>query len=639
MAVFLLMYYLHHAKQRAGVGPDGSQSDKRTIVFVALFAVLSVLAALLPIIFVPLSGVVILVLLFVSARSLLSAKIDPVLKAPALGWQFTYFLLALSLTTGAALLPVYGLARHKIFFATHRYATIALFAAFLISLLFQMRIKRERIPHRHLQKIGQMLIAIVIVGGVFLLLIVVDRNHKNPAMTYSMSTIPLEQRPPEDRFPAPFPGDIARMLMATRSCAANPGCHQAELADFEISNHYLSVRTPHFIKNIDLLAEEIGKDNQLLCAGCHYPYMMFSGEKNLRHKLNQDGFSCAYCHQISSVRLHPTNKRISYITVEPQTAHLSSFYNPGAPDTERIGRWDETLIKLNPNGHGRVFKRPLYSRDIYCQSCHGLQIVSPASVGLERNTCIRCHMQPRYYLGWEGTKKNHFFPGANATVAYELGYDKSVKMIQAWMRGDIAMDIPSVKFWTLRKKPADRSDVAFWLFLNIVPLNKPKAGEVFHLNMITSNVGIDHQFPAAPLDLVEGWLQVKVVDAEGRIVYELGKLNEEHRLADDYPLQLMLGGYMLDSRDHLLVRNRVWDIKQKVVRRNIKPGETQRDKIEFAIPADAASPLTITAQWNYRTHNQAFVEWGFLEDGWSKKRPRTAPVVTVGSIKKEIELF
>ena len=620
----LLWHYARHAKERSGV-------KLNTFGFLAFSVAGGVLAAFWPQPFLLVATVACIAVFVISARRLAGGETRA--RVVAVGWQSVYVLLILCLFTGAALLPMQGMARAPWLFAFHRYISYATVVVFIVCLIWPM-LRRGGDGFYLRRALPAMVSTLVGITALFLL-IRAEKQNIGPVYTASLSTIPIQNRAPEDLFPPPPGREIADLVQMSESCATNPGCHQQEMVDFKFSNHNLSGGTPYFQKNLAMLAEEAGPENVKLCAGCHYPYMMLSGDLDYKRYTKINNFSCVYCHQIGTVRKHATDRRISYLTVEPNVAHLKMFHNKNG--NPRISRWNELLVKMNPAAHGRVFTRPLYFQDEYCQACHALQIQTPKFTGLQRNTCIRCHMQPRSYLGYEGKKMNHFFPGATPSIAYSLGHDKIVKLIQAWVRGDISSSSPDVNFWKLRRHGAERSERAFWLFMNVEPMTRPRAGSDLEFDIITTNTGIDHQFPSAPLDLVEAWLQVTVRDARGEILYSIGKLDDTYRLPEDYPQEHRLGGYMLDSSDHLLIQNRVWDIKKKVVLRNIMPYESAKDRIRFSVPEDARGPLRVQAQWNYRAQNQDFADWAY-EDVDLGGRPKRIPHTVVGYIDTKIPL-
>lgn len=110
---------------------------------------------------------------------------------------------------------------------------------------------------------------------------------------------------------------------------------------------------------------------------------------------------------------------------------------------------------------------------------------------------------------------------------------------------------------------------AFWLVMTFDAPSPPTAGEDCFLKVITSNVGIGHNFPSAPLDLIEAWLNVRVTSEKGRRIYESGRLDQSGRLESGAH---KLGGFMLDKDGNKIERNRVWVTAKKVTERAIPPG-------------------------------------------------------------------
>ena len=50
-------------------------------------------------------------------------------------------------------------------------------------------------------------------------------------------------------------------------------------------------------------------------------------------------------------------------------------------------------------------------------------------------------------------------------------------------------------------------------------------GEEAKLNIVVANTGVGHDFPGGTIDINEAWLALRVVDAEGQLVYSSGDVN------------------------------------------------------------------------------------------------------------------
>ena len=475
---------------------------------------------------------------------------------------------------------------------------------------------------------GPALAAGAVTLGLLGVVALIDRVHRDPAFEVHLSTIPIEDRTPEEQTmffadPAFPPAGID----LTVSCTDGPGCHGQLKRGFLESNHNISMMTPHFQKNMVLLTEEIGEENTLICAGCHFPGALFDRALSYRDFRDRNNLSCSFCHIIGDVTINPRDNRRSTFTVAPPVRHLKLFLEDGEERT--LDRWTAAQIKLSPLTHGRAFTKPFYKEDVYCVACHHHQILLNPAEGLARPKCIDCHMQPQEQIGLEGPLRNHFMPGANLTVPFFAGRRDAVGIIRDWIEGRFLLAVPGWEnLYTLRQGLDDEPDRATWLAMVFESVTPAVPGEVFTLRILTTNAGMEHAFPAAPLDLIEAWLEIRVADDGGRTIFRSGALGEDGRIDPDAH---KIGGYMIGMDDLMVKKNRVWQIKKKIVERVIPQGHHIEDRFSFALPADLTGTLTVEGGWNYRKLNQEFMEWAY-------GRGTHAPVVRVGAFEGRIDV-
>ncbi len=450
-------------------------------------------------------------------------------------------------------------------------------------------------------------------------------EKSSSAFSYAtkLSTVPYQKRE-EGKFPA-YDKKGAALLNITESCGGDVRCHKTIVHDFKNSAHNVSYRAPYFQKNLQLLEREEGKKNTLICAGCHASNALFSMNTNYSHYKNNNASSCAFCHSISEISI--VDKRTSSYTISLHKNHLSMFIPIEQKGLKKLLNF--YFIKLNPDAHKKVFSRTLYKKDAFCLVCHHLNIVPPDNQDFVRATCVDCHMQPENVHGFPGSKKNHYFPGTNTAIPFVLRKTRNLLMMQKWIRGDIRMQLKTGNpAWELRANQKQVFKKSLWLVMTLETLKKPVAGEKLPVRIFTSNVGMEHDFPAAPLDLIDVWLEVKATDEKGKLIFHSGALNKNFYME---PRAHRLGGIMLDKNGKPITKNRVWAIDKKIVQRVIKPGETIHDDYEIFVPENARL-LHISAQWNYRKLNQDFIRWAF-ED-----KSVTMPVTKVGILQTRIKI-
>lgn len=437
--------------------------------------------------------------------------------------------------------------------------------------------------------------------------------------TFHLSTVPLEQREPHevDEIPADFA--YAPLMASVETCGRSAGCHREIVEDHKRSSHNRSIQTSYFQKNLVFMAEEIGEHNTYICAGCHFPNAYFLAGTDYRDFARRDAYSCLYCHTVDEV-VFTEDKGRTILKLKPNVQHLKMFAAADATESG-IKPLDEAMIRLNPRGHARVFRKDLYSEEEFCQVCHQLQIKPSVNKGFMKAKCTACHMQPRQWIGKEGMVRNHFFPGTNLAGPVDLGDQDAIRTNTMYSRGEFDLKLTGWGgIWSVIPKE-ERTIKDIWLLVSIEPLTEVVPGKPFQYRVVTTNTSLDHAFPAAPLDLIEVWLETTVKDAAGTVIFESGVLRPDNTIP---PETHKLGGYMIGMDNHLVTKNRVWQIKKKVIEREIRVNEQVQDTYSFVIPENIApGPLEIYASWNYRKLNQEFVNWAY------EPRPMTIPVLRV----------
>lgn len=429
------------------------------------------------------------------------------------------------------------------------------------------------------------------------LAIVADRVGRPEEYRFHLS--PLIADYPGTQYPTASKR-VVEALSATDGCGATGGCHADLLHDHARSAHDRSTHTAYFQKSVALLEHEEGLEATRICGGCHYPVGLLEGA-HYNEFTQGHAYSCAFCHSISETWYDASPR--SGLVLAPNVDHLELFQADGDGDVSAEAR---SLIRANPRGHARVFSRPLYKTDDYCMTCHHLMIKQPmTSDAFVRPSCRDCHMQARRFVGRTGEKRNHLFLGSNTSLPFALGDSEMVDLIQHWLKGNLILRGLDA-FWELRESARQEPTRAFWLIMSFDPQEAPVAGKSFVVKLLTSNVGIGHEFPSAPLDLVEAWPSLTAEDGRGRVFFRSGDLDRGGHLADDGH---RLGGYMLDAEGRKIDRNRVWVTAKKVVERVIPPGQTIEDVYTVPIPDTVSGEIELKATWNHRKLNQEFVDW------------------------------
>jgi hypothetical protein len=453
-----------------------------------------------------------------------------------------------------------------------------------------------------------------------------ELERKNPSFTLHLSTIPIEERALEER--QTYYSDASFNPVGiglVKSCTTGEGCHKSLEKGFLISNHNISMTTPHFQKNMALLVSEIGEKNALICAGCHFPSGLFDRTKNYSYFRTHNNFSCSFCHMIDKVRI--VDSRRSQITITPPLRHLKLFMSG---DRESIPKpFQATMIKLSPLAHARAFSKPLHRQNEFCVSCHHHQIGLYPKESMVRPRCADCHMQPQDQIGMPGRLRNHFMPGSNLAVPYLAGKSEAVSIIQKWVKGEFGINLGGWEnVWRLKSEKAQTQPMTIWIYMNIDFMEEPVSGKDFDFKVIATNIGMEHPFPAGPLDLVEAWLEVRVEDDAGTLLLYNGGIDPVGAIDAEAK---RLGGYMIGKDNHIVTKNRVWQIQKKVVQRIIMPNRQAIDSFRVNIPESTVGTIKISASWNYRKIPLDFAEWVYGNGV-------NIPYLRVGSVVADIRI-
>lgn len=469
---------------------------------------------------------------------------------------------------------------------------------------------------------GLLLVAVAVAGIIY--------PPAREAFELHLSTVVLEKRSDVEKNFNPEVPVNKEGYDIVESCGEGSSCHREVVSQHKLSPHNRTLWPSYFRKNLDEMSEEVGEHNTVICGGCHYPSGVIDKEKRYTHFTDGNNcFSCTYCHLIGDVKIGP-EKGKSIVKVNWHENHMGMFLASNGGKLNLVSKLDRTLISLDRTGHGRVFSKPLYKQDVYCMSCHmRFNQMNPHSSGMLKPTCIKCHMQPGEMIGMGKSKNNHFFPGASAHLPLFLGDEKSYQRVKDYAEGKLGVNLGKGwhSLWSVRKNDDDKIPGKIPWLLMFFNFGEPAvAGEKFDFRVRTYNSTLGHPFPVASIDVLEAWLEVEVIDERGRVIFSSGGLDENK---DVLPGAHRLGGYMIGEDNMIITRNRVWQIKQKVVEREIAPGKKVVDEFSFVLPEDVSGNLTFRARWSYRKFNQDIMRWAY--DG-----KITAPVLTIGKIENTL---
>jgi len=460
-----------------------------------------------------------------------------------------------------------------------------------------------------------------------------------------------------------------RSLAGSETCGSS-GCHEQILAEWKPSAHRYSAMDPAFQKIQSVMAEQNGPESTRYCGGCHDPISLFSGTKNVfvedltGLQGYQEGISCLVCHAIRETDIQGN----ANYTVSQPDEYLWQWADGGSRKLLR-----DFLIRTYPDEHNRLSKRA-YKAPEYCAACHKQFIDQEVNrvgwVQLQNQydnwansrwnhkgdpsktiECRECHMPlvdshdpaagdtgDYNRSADDGKHRSHRFIAANSMIPPILkleGWEQQVELTREWLQGDL--EIPEI-----RDKWASGPVVGLALDVpeSVVP------GEKIPIRVILTSNKVGHDFPTGPLDIIQSWVELHVVDENGRTVYSSGTRDEKHFIE---PGSFLFKAEPVDQYGNLIDRHNLWEMVGVRYRRALFPGYS--DTVEYSVdcpsslvpageaPATrgddarsvrevdlpaAASPgtLEIVAVLHYRKVDQFLLNYLFGEDSGL-----TAPVI------------
>jgi hypothetical protein len=458
----------------------------------------------------------------------------------------------------------------------------------------------------------------------------------------------------------------ARTLSGSRSCGTDR-CHSQIVNEWLPSAHRYAAMDPLFQGIQHTMATQNGPESTRYCGGCHDPISLFSGTKNIFVKdltgLDgyQEGVSCLSCH---SIRDTDIKGNASYTMSRP-AEYLWQWQTSG---TSRLAR--DFLIRTYPDQHNQLSKR-LFKAPQYCAACHKQFIDAEVNrvgwvqlqnqydnwanshwnhKGDPRKTveCRECHMPlvdsndpasgdtvDYNRSAQDGRHRSHRFVAANQLVPalQKLeGWQEQVRLTEEWLQGK--RRIPEIE-----DKWATGPIVRVALALG----STTRAGVVPIRVVLTSNK-VGHDYPTGPLDMIQSWVEIHVIDAKGREVFSSGTRDQRNFLA---PGTFLFKAEPVDQHGNLIDRHNLWEMVGVRFRRALFPAysdtveyqvvcsgvvgqdgasssDDRQTHVEIPKPAQAGS-YDVTATLQYRKVDQFLVNYLMGKDAGI-----TAPVVEIG---------
>lgn len=133
------------------------------------------------------------------------------------------------------------------------------------------------------------------------------------------------------------------------------------------------------------------------------------------------------------------------------------------------------------------------------------------------------------------------------------------------------------------------------------------------LNVTIANTGAGHNLPTGALDQRHMWLEVKVTDSTGKVIYHSGEFNDKTGQID--PNAVIYIKVLKDKNGEVINEHILFNAESYTFTRDPIPANAS-DTIpySFAVPKDAQGPLTVETTLWYRLALQEFVTYSLNLD-------------------------
>lgn len=240
----------------------------------------------------------------------------------------------------------------------------------------------------------------------------------------------------------------------------------------------------------------------------------------------------------------------------------------------------------------------------------------------------------------DGKHRSHRFLATNQMMPELLdlpGAETHLELTEQWLQGEI--EVPEI--------------AGKWASGPVVPLElvlpeTAAPGEPVEVTVMFANNKAGHLFPTGPLDIIQAWIEVVVTDADGRVVYSSGTLDDEHFVE---PGAFAFKGEPVDQYGNLIDQHNLWEMVGSRYSRTLFPGFSDRTTYSFTVPESLSASagessvrtvalqsggprneLHVRARLRYRKFNQAIFN-ALIPDTLDME---TAPITTMASDEKTI---
>jgi tetratricopeptide (TPR) repeat protein len=471
-------------------------------------------------------------------------------------------------------------------------------------------------------------------------------------------------------------------------------CHREIYEQWNGSmHHFASFNNQFYRKSIEYMQEVVGTEPSKWCAGCHDHAVFFNGrfDRPIKEQIDTPeahaGLACTSCHSITHVDSSMGN---GGFTIEyPPLHELATSRNPFVRSISKA------FTYLDPEPHRRSFMKPFMRQDSseFCSTCHKVHLDVPVNdyrwmrgfndydswqasgvsgqgarsfyYPAASSTCADCHMPlvaSRDPAAHGGKVHSHRFAAANTAVPFVNHDREQLEATEKFLKsGFVSVDIfavtPADEGGTRMVRRTSEGPAAMTTFAVgeevehatapavvrevgrvAAPVNRaapPVApGTEVRVDVVVRTRRIGHFFPGGTVDAFDVWLELQARDADGRLVFWSGRVEEDGRGPVE-PGAHFYRSYLLDAAGNPINKRNAWQARSLLYTRLIPPGAADVAHFRVRIPRDAKGPITLTAKLNHRKFSHYYTQFAYA----GRPRPGQSPALLSASFNSLDYLF
>lgn len=403
--------------------------------------------------------------------------------------------------------------------------------------------------------------------------------------------------------PITVPGDVKKsQFFSPISCGA---CHPDIFKMWSGSTHANAWRNPLFQALYNLgkkTAEgESQKRNVESCVRCHFPIGHSSGEENLPLDDEKGGVICDFCHSVKAT----TGVGNAPYILSPGNAAIME-------GGTKYGPFNDCPETIHENQYSE-----LHTRSEFCGGCHDVSHAGndlpieqtytewrqgPYNTNDPKTTvhCQDCHMRQRPGFPCTGSTERPDNPGV-ATPEI-MGGKKRPHIWTHYFVGGSVTPISLPPNSEIQPQLAiERLKNAATIQIIVNP--GYKAGDLLRFQVDIKNTGCGHYLPTGLTEMRQMWLKVSVTDADGKLVYKVGDVDEKGNIDDNAIIyHTVFGNEKGEPTLH------VWTATHVISDNRIPPKGTKEERFVCQIPTDIKPPLKVETVLQYRSAPQDVVD-------------------------------